>query len=83
LHHDNAPAHTALINQQFLAKNKMMVVSHPPYSPDLTPYDFILYPQMKHDFLKGRHFPDIAEVQRELLAAVDSISIEDFRQSFQ
>jgi len=33
LHHDNAPAHTAFSVQQFLAKNKMDVVSHPPICP--------------------------------------------------
>jgi hypothetical protein len=33
---------------------------------------------MKQDF-KGRQFPDIPEVQRESLAALDSISVEDFR----
>jgi len=37
---------------------------------------------MKQD-LKGRQFADIAEVQRELLVALDSISVEDFRQCFQ
>jgi len=37
LHHDNAPAHTALSVQQFLAKNNMTVIPHPPYSPDLAP----------------------------------------------
>jgi len=40
LHHDNAPTHTALSIQQFLAKNKMVVVSHHPYSPNLAPCDF-------------------------------------------
>jgi histone-lysine N-methyltransferase SETMAR len=39
-HHDNAPAHTALSIQQFLAKNKMVVASHHLYSPDLTPCNF-------------------------------------------
>jgi hypothetical protein len=29
--------------------------------------------------LKGTHFADVAEVQRESLAALDSISVEDFR----
>jgi len=37
LHHDNAPAHTALSVQQFLARNNMTVIPHPPYSPDLAP----------------------------------------------
>ncbi|KAJ4428812.1 hypothetical protein ANN_25805 [Periplaneta americana] len=36
LHHDNAPAHTALTVRQFLTNN-MVLVPHPPYSPDLAP----------------------------------------------
>ena len=42
LHHDNAPTHTAFSIQQLLAKNKMVVVSHHPYSPDLAPCDFFV-----------------------------------------
>jgi len=37
---------------------------------------------MKQD-LKGRHFTDVAEAQRKVLPALNSISIEDFRQFFQ
>jgi hypothetical protein len=37
LHHDNAPSHTFVLTQQFLVKNKMAVIPHPPYSPDLAP----------------------------------------------
>jgi hypothetical protein len=33
--------------------------------------------------LKGRHFAEVAEVQRESLAALDSIPIEDFRKCSQ
>ena len=40
LQHDNGPAHTAWSVQQFLPKNKMVVVSHHPYSPDLALCDF-------------------------------------------
>jgi histone-lysine N-methyltransferase SETMAR len=41
LHHDIAPAHTALSVQHFLAKqNSMTVIPHPPYSPNLAPCDF-------------------------------------------
>jgi hypothetical protein len=32
LHHDKAPSHTSVVTQQFLAKNKMAVIPHPPYS---------------------------------------------------
>jgi hypothetical protein len=62
----------ALSVQLSSAKNKMVVVSPRPPSARL------LYPRIKQD-LKGRRFVDVAEVQRETLAALDSISVEDFR----
>jgi histone-lysine N-methyltransferase SETMAR len=37
LHDDNAPAHTGLSVQRFLAAKKVSVFPHPPYSPDLAP----------------------------------------------
>ena len=43
LHHDNAPSHTSVLTQQFLAKNKMTVIPHASYSPDLAPFDFFLF----------------------------------------
>jgi len=82
LHHDNAPAYTTLNVQQFLAKNKMMMVSHHPHSPDLAPCPFFFYTRMKQ-VLKWQHFADVAEIQRESVVALGSISVEDFRQYFQ
>jgi histone-lysine N-methyltransferase SETMAR len=58
LHHDNAPAHTALPVRKFLASKQITVLEHPPYSPDLAPNDFFLLPKIK-EILKGRHFDDI------------------------
>jgi hypothetical protein len=37
LHHDNAPSHTSFFTGEFLNKNNMTVVPHPPY--------FSLFPQ--------------------------------------
>jgi len=36
VHHENAPAHTSLFVQQFLASMNMTVIPHPPYSLDLS-----------------------------------------------
>jgi len=47
LHHDNAPAHDALRVRGFLAKNSITKMDHPPYSPDLAPCDFWLFPKLK------------------------------------
>jgi hypothetical protein len=46
----------------FLAKNKLAIVPHHSYLPNLTPCDFSVYPWMKQ-YLKGWHFADVAEVQ--------------------
>jgi hypothetical protein len=40
--HDNAPAHSSSAYSEFLAKRGIPVLSHPPYSPDLAPADFVL-----------------------------------------
>ena len=64
IHHDNAPAHRSFKIQQFLAKNNMIVIPHPPYSPDLAPCDFFLFPKLKL-WMKGRRFDTIEEIQEE------------------
>ena len=56
----------------------MVVVSHPPYLPNLTPCNFIL--PMDEAGFEREASADIAEVEQELLAALDSITIEHFRQ---
>ena len=53
LHHDNAPAHAALLTERFLTDNNMTVVPHPPYLPDLAPSDFFLFPKLEMK-LQGR-----------------------------
>ncbi|GFX98454.1 HTH_48 domain-containing protein [Trichonephila clavipes] len=45
-HQDNAPAHSALSVKRFLAKHNIPVLEHPPYSPDLAPCDFYLFPKL-------------------------------------
>ena len=39
LHHDNAPAHNALRIRDFPAKNNIVILKKPPYSPDLGRHD--------------------------------------------
>jgi histone-lysine N-methyltransferase SETMAR len=53
LFHDNGRPHTAYIVQGFLVQNNMAVVPHAPYSPDLAPSNFFLFPKMNNK-LKGR-----------------------------
>ena len=45
--HDKAPAHKCVLVQDFLKEEKVVQLSHPPYSPDLSPCDFFLFPLLK------------------------------------
>ena len=40
---DNAPVHRAVV-QEFLARKQVYVLHHPPYSPDLSPCYYFLFP---------------------------------------
>jgi len=63
LHHDNAlPAHNALSVKMFLMKHKISMLEHPPYSPDLAPCDFFLFPKIKC-VLKGTRFESVDAVK--------------------
>jgi len=59
--HNNAPANRALATQKKLAYLGFRCLDHPPYSPDLAPSEYHLFPGLKEQ-LKGRHFSSEAEV---------------------
>jgi transposase len=62
-YHANAPAHTSMKTTEFLTNNNMVIVPHPPYSPDLAPCDFALFPKLKMK-LKERRFETVSDVQK-------------------
>ena len=45
--HGNAPAHRALETHKKLAYLGFHCLDHPPYSPDLAPSDYYLFPGLK------------------------------------
>jgi len=59
----------------------MAVIPHPPYSPDLAPCDFFLFPKMKLK-LKERRF-DTTEIQAESQRVLDTLIERDFQEAFQ
>lgn len=63
LHHDNAPAHRARACTEYLATTGLKLLEHPPYSPDLAPCDFALFPHVKMK-LKGRRFSSDEDLLR-------------------
>ena len=82
LHHDNAPAHSSFLVRSFLAKNETTVVPQPPYSPDMAPADFFLFPKLKST-LKWRRFNTIDESQKNSTNESFAIPKEAFQKAFQ
>lgn len=72
LHHDNAPSHTALIIRDFLTKHGTTVIAQAPYSPDLAPCDFFLFPKLKLP-LRGKRFESIESVKENSLRELRAI----------
>ena len=75
LHHDNAPCHTAVSINEFLAEKNIHMVPQPLYSPDLSPYDFFLFPRLKNH-LKGRHFGTLDNIQKSVTDELKGIPAE-------
>jgi len=72
----------ALLIREFLTKHEMTVVPQPPYSPDLAPVDFFLFPQLKSS-LKGRRFQTIEEMEENWTRDLRAIPQNKFQDTFQ
>ncbi|UYV73351.1 hypothetical protein LAZ67_10002821 [Cordylochernes scorpioides] len=82
LHHDNAPAHTSLLVRDFLAKNNTLMMPQPPYSPDLAPCDFFLFPKLKRP-MKGRRYATLDEIKTASKEELKKIFKNDFLKCFE
>ena len=52
-------------------------VPHSPYSPDLAPWDFWLFPK-----LRGCRYETIAEMKEDVTKVIDMLTQEDFHGAF-
>ena len=60
----------------------MTVLDHPPYSPDLAPDDYVLFPKVK-SHLKGRLFDSISDIQKAVTSTLNTIAKDDFYKDIQ
>jgi len=68
--------------QQFLAEKSTPVIIQPPYSPDLAPSDFWLFPTLKMG-LRGARFATMEDIEWNATAELEKIPKEAFRRCFQ
>jgi histone-lysine N-methyltransferase SETMAR len=62
LHQDNARPHTSKLTSEFMEAKGIKTLFHAPYSPDLAPCDFWLFPQLKRA-LAGQKFDTDNEIR--------------------
>ena len=82
LHHDNEPAHSSNFVQQFLSKHSIALLRQPPYSPDIAPCDFWLFPKLKKP-LKGQRFDYKTTVENNVTRELKAIPNSEFPDCFE
>ena len=76
-HQDNAPVHNSILFTDYLSKMGIKTVPNPPYSPDLAPCDFWLFPK-----LRGCRYKTIEEMKEAVTKVIDTLTQEDFNGAF-
>ena len=66
------------VNTPELTKMGIKTVPHPPYSPDIAPFYFWLFPK-----LRGCRYEIIEEMKEAVTKVTDTLTQEDFRGAFQ
>jgi len=77
--HNNVPTHKAA---SVLTQKNFTTLYPPPYSPDLSPLDYFLFPKLKMK-LKGLHFANVAEIQETVTDELKKVQKEEFLAAFQ
>ena len=72
-HQDNASVHNSILVTDFLTKMDIKTVPQPPYSPDLAPCDFWLFPK-----LRGCRYETIEEMKEAVTKVIDTLTQEDY-----
>ena len=61
----------------FLASEKVKVLNHPPYSPDLSPCDFFLFPRLTK-MLSGNKYTSRSSLGSAIYQCLQQIPKEDY-----
>ena len=73
-----APVHNSILVTDYLIKMGIKTVPQPPYSTDVAPCDFWLFPK-----LTGCRYETIEEMKEAVTKVIDTLTQEDFDGAFQ
>ena len=77
-HQDSAPIHNSILATDYLSKIGIKTVPQPPYSPNLAPCDFWLFPE-----LRSCRYETIDETEEAVTKVIDTLTQENFHGAFQ
>ena len=77
-HQNNAPVYNSILVSDYLTKMSIKTVPQPPYSPDVAPCDFWLFPK-----LRACRYEKIEEMKEAVTEVIDTLTQEDFHGAFQ
>ena len=70
--------HNSILVTDCLTKMCIKTVPHPPYSPDLAPSEFWLFPK-----IRGCHYETTEEMKETVTKVIDTLTQEDFHGAYQ
>ncbi|XP_023710598.1 histone-lysine N-methyltransferase SETMAR-like [Cryptotermes secundus] len=71
--HDNARPHIGNVGTEKLRQYSLEVLPHAPYSLDMSPSDFDLFPKLKQP-MRGHCFPSLEELSAAVTQAIQQIN---------
>jgi hypothetical protein len=71
------PSHPSVL----VGQKRITVCPHLPYSTDLAPCDFWLFPKLKLT-MKGKRFASIPEIEAAATTRLKGLTIDDFKNCF-
>ena len=81
LSHENACSRKCEAIKSFLASERVKVLNHPPYSPYLSPCDFLLFPRLKK-MLSGNKYTSRSSLGSAIYQCLQQILKEDYLSAF-
>lgn len=82
LHQDNARPHVSKATSEFMATKGIETIAHAPYSPDLAPCDFWLFPTLKNK-IAGTRFQSDTEVKTAVQGVLQLLSADGLQFVFE
>ena len=79
---DNTKPHKVSKVKNFLENLDITGVLHPPYSPDLSPCDYWLFPLIKRE-LGYKRYSSREEINHSIKEIIERIPKENFKNSFE